>query len=150
MMADSGVKFPSMKYLHSMPAGDRKKYSGMWIVSNGKAVHASKTEEGTWPTLDKYGDTDEQPFLQYIFENNLTGIPDRFQRLASIHFAETKDSFVKPAFQATVTGADGNEHRNVVSIRPEHKKKIAIADRIIKGMKKSGLTKHEMGGLLHC
>ena len=89
---------------------------------------------------------DEQ---KVMFENNLKDMLGKFQRLASIHFAKTKDSFAKPSYQVTVTSADGSEQRNVVSIKPENKKKIeVIVENIIKDMKKQKLTKRDIGSLV--
>ncbi len=53
-----------------------------------------------------------------IFENNLVAISHKFRRLASMHFADVSDNFVKPSYQVAVTHADGSGHYNgVIKVR---------------------------------
>ncbi len=90
--------------------------------------------------------TDDQ---RAMFENNLMSISGKFKRLASIHFANISNNFVKPSYQVTVTHADGSEHHTVVSLRPEQKKKMEkLVVKILKDMKKSGLTDKDLNALI--
>ena len=84
-----------------------------------------------------------------MFENNLIAMAHKFKHLASIHFAEIADNFVKPSYQVTVTHADGSEHHSIVSLRPEQRKKIEkIASKIKQDMKKKGFTDKDLGALI--
>ena len=84
-----------------------------------------------------------------MFENNLVAISGKFKRLASLHFADISDNFVKPSYQVTVTHADGTEHHSIVSIREEQKIKMQdIADKILQDMRKRKLTKTDLGTLI--
>lgn len=84
-----------------------------------------------------------------MFENNLISVSTKFKRLASIHFAKVSKNFVKPSYQVTVTNADGTEHHNVVSLRPEQRKKINdIAIKVIKEMQKQGLVEKDIHALI--
>ena len=84
-----------------------------------------------------------------MFENNLIEISKKFQRLASVHFADISDNFVKPSYQITVTNSDGSEHHNVVSLKPKQKKKIeSIAQKILQDMKKKGFTNQDLSALI--
>ncbi len=57
-----------------------------------------------------------------MFENSLVAISHKFRRLASMHFADASDNFVKASYQVTIAHADRNGHYNVVSLRLEQKK----------------------------
>ena len=84
-----------------------------------------------------------------MFENNLVAVSHKFKRLASIHFADVADNFAKPSYQVTVTHADGSEHHDVVSLRPEQRKKMEkIASKIRQDMKKKGFTDKDIGALI--
>ncbi len=84
-----------------------------------------------------------------MFENNLVAMSSKFKRLASIHFADVADNFVKPSYQVTVTHADGSEHHNVVSLRPEQKKAMKIiAQDVVKMIKKKGFKDKDMSALI--
>ena len=84
-----------------------------------------------------------------MFENSLEAVSGKFKRLASIHFANVSKNFIKPSYQVTVTHADGSEHHNVVSLRPDQKKKIDdIAIKTIRDMKKQGLDKKDIHALI--
>ena len=72
--------------------------------------------------------------------------------LASIHFAKISKNFVKPSYQVTVTHADGTEHHNIVSLKPEQTKKMETILKLVKNeIKNNGLTKKDtraLGALL--
>ena len=84
-----------------------------------------------------------------MFENNLVEMAKKFKRLASMHFADISDNFVKPSYQVTVTHADGSEHHNVVSLKPDQKKKMdVLANKILSDMKKRGFTDKDLNALI--
>ena len=84
-----------------------------------------------------------------MFENNLIGMSYKFKRLASMHFRNVSKNFVKPSYQVTVTNVDGREYHTVVSLRPEHKKKMElIAEKTLKEMKKQGLAENDINALI--
>ena len=84
-----------------------------------------------------------------LFENNLTEISKKFKRLASLHFVNVSDNFVKPSYQVTVTHANGTEHHNVVSLKPEQKKKLeTIVNKTIQDLKKNGFTIKDIDALV--
>ena len=84
-----------------------------------------------------------------LFENNLTEMSGKFNRLASIHFADVSDNLVKPSYQVTVTHADGAEHHKLVSLRPEQKKKLMDVKKIIlKEMKRKGFADKDIDALV--
>lgn len=90
--------------------------------------------------------SDEQ---RAMFENSLADISGKFKRLASLHFADVSDSFVKPSYQITVTHADGHEDNSVVTLKPQHKAAVEkIAKEAIQDMKKKGISKQSMGALV--
>lgn len=60
-------------------------------------------------------------------------------------FANVSKNFIKPSTSITVTHADGTEHHNVVSLRPEQRKKVnEIAIKAINEMKKQGLVEKDI------
>ncbi len=84
-----------------------------------------------------------------MFKNNLIEMSRKFKRLASIHFSDISDNFVKPSYQVTVTHADGREHHNVVSLRPKQKEEMQIiVQDIIKMIKKKGFKDKDMSALI--
>ncbi len=84
-----------------------------------------------------------------LFENNLAEVSRRFKRLASMNFSDVSDNFVKPSYQITVTHADGREHNNIVSLKPEQKKKMEkIVNKILVDMKKNGFTDKDVDALV--
>ena len=84
-----------------------------------------------------------------MLENNLAEMSRRFKRLSSIYFPIVADNFTKPSYQITVTRADGSEHKNIISIKPEQKKKIEIiADETIIRLKKKGFGSKDIDALI--
>ena len=66
------MNFPSMKYLDNMPAEDRKKYAGHWIVVvDDKVVFHSKKEEDTHDIVDIHDDRGDMPVVQHIWEKDM-------------------------------------------------------------------------------
>ena len=80
-----------------------------------------------------------------LFENNLMEISNKFKRLASIHFANISENFANPSYQVIVTHADGRERHNIVSLRPEQKKRLeSMANEIIRNMKKKEFSSKDI------
>lgn len=80
-----------------------------------------------------------------MFGNNLHEFASRFRRMASLHFSDVSDNFGKESYQITVTRADGSEHHNIVSLKPEKKKKLdKMVQKIKKEMRVNGFTDHDM------
>ena len=90
--------------------------------------------------------TDDQ---REMFENNLDMMADKFKRLASIHFSKIHGNLAKPSFQITVTNYDGTEYHNVVSLRPDQKRKLKkITNILLAEMRKSGFTNKDIGAFI--
>ena len=84
-----------------------------------------------------------------LFENNLAEMSGKFNRLASMHFADVSGNFVKPSYQITVTHADGSEYNNIISVKPEQEKRIKdVATKIIKDVKTKRFTKKDTEALI--
>ena len=80
-----------------------------------------------------------------MFENNLCEFSSRFRRMASLHFSDVSGSFGDGSYQVTVTKDDGNEYHNIISLKPEKKKKLdEMIQKIREEMRESGFTDHEM------
>lgn len=84
-----------------------------------------------------------------LFKNRLSTTAEKFKNLASIHFADVACNFAKPSYKVTVTLADGSEHHNIVSLKPEQRKKIeAIAVKTVRNMKQKGFTEEDIDALI--
>ena len=84
-----------------------------------------------------------------MFENKIQELSSKFEKLTSVHFANISDNFVKPSYQITITHADGSEHNNVVSLRPEQEKKIeSIAEQVLQDMRKKRLSNKDLEALV--
>ncbi len=133
---ESSVTDQKMKMFLAAVSADTLERKEDWI--NYVAMSLTNMPPADWK--------DEQ---RDMFENSLSAISAKFNRLAEIHFGDISDNFVKPSYQVTVTYADGHEHYNVVSLRPEQKKKVEkIAAKILRDMKKAGLTDKDLNGLI--
>ena len=66
------MKTASTEYIDNMPAEDRKKYAGHWIVIVDDTVvcHAEKQRD-TWDIIDKYDNAGDIPLVQYVYEEDL-------------------------------------------------------------------------------
>jgi energy-coupling factor transporter ATP-binding protein EcfA2 len=130
------VSDQKMKVFLNAIASDMLEHDDDWI----KYVALSLTDI---PPADW---KDEQ---REMFENNLTDISSKFKRLASIHFPNISDNFIKPSYQVTITDANGHEQRSIVSLKPEQKKKMEeIAKKTMQDLKKKGFKNKDIGSLI--
>ncbi len=84
-----------------------------------------------------------------MLENSLRTVSYKLNRLAKMYFDAVSGNFEKPSYQVTVTGTDGSEYYNMVSLNRAQKDRLkAIITLVKKEIKKNNLTKKDLGALV--
>ena len=93
--------------------------------------------------------TDWNDDQRRMFGNRLRSMSDKFKRIAGMHFAGISGSFPEKSFHVSVTGADGTERQDVVSLDQEDEDRIGrIVSWLKKDMGKRELSRRDMMAIL--